>query len=585
LVAQGPRPAVRAIEDVLPASVYCVQQFGGLEACRQGAAQSPLAPLVQQFLGRLPAEVREQRLEAHLEDLAGQLQQGLQQVGIRPADLQAVLRQPIAMAIGRLSIEGLGPSMALLIDEGEAAAAIRRTCNALMQQLPQLGIETRIAAATIDGLAVQQVTTATGVPLFLGSLGGVFVLTNSRGLLRECIAVANGQQPSLAASTRLGALRGKQAGPALLSTFYNLRSITQMLVPHLPYEAEQFGAALGIGALDDGYVALGADQAGGSDRFQLGLQGSRTGLLKALVQAPCELSFARACSPNTVAFAAGSIDAPAVADAFLRFAELLPAEFRDEMMRDLRRDLARACRDMGTSPTEVDTVLRAFGNQVGVAFALEKGPVPKPELLLRLSVRDAAVVTPLLQRLEAAVAREAGVEWKTRKVGAHELRFCNLPLPGDGLQLSPSYVLADGALWLGSDTMGLVRAIKRLDATEPVEALSGQADFATAAARADGASGMVHLRLSRAAEIGWPTIESMVYPQLDARRDEVGFDSDALPDAEAVAKALGCTTFLYRVDDTGVQVEGYGTLTFGAAMAAFGSLTDSLLTRAGGKVY
>ena len=298
LVAQGPRPAVRAVEDLLPASVYCVQRFAGLDACREGAARSPLAPIVQQFLGRLPADVREQRLEAHLEDLAGRMQLGLQQVGIRPADLQAVLRQPMALALGRLSVEGLGPSLALLVEEGEASAAIRRAVNALLQQLPQLGIECESADTTIDGLAVQHVTTNTGAPLFLGSVAGVFVVTNSRGLLRDCVAVAGGKQPSLATATRLAALRNGQAAPAIVSTFYNLRSITQMIVPHLPYEAEALGAALGIGALDDAYVAFGADPDGGHDEFHLGLQGQRSGLLKALVQAPCEPAFARACSPR-----------------------------------------------------------------------------------------------------------------------------------------------------------------------------------------------------------------------------------------------------------------------------------------------
>ena len=584
VLAQGPRPVVRAVEDVLPASTYFVMRFGGLEACRTAAARSPLAPIVQQFLGKLPDEVREQ-IDQPLDQAAAQLQHGLQRLGLRIDDVRAIARQPMAFAVGRLSIEGFGPSVALLIEEGDADEAMKRSMGALLQQLPRLGMEMDVARTGSGGSGLQ-LQVRGGPVIFQESVGGVFVLTNSRGLLQECKEVAAGKQPSLAASTNLQRLRAQLPAEALVSSFVNVRRLLDSFAPHLPYEAEQYADALGVGGIDDYYTATVGHDAGGTDVWQLGLRGQRTGLLKALVQAPCDLSFARACSVNTVAFAAGSVDAPAVVDAFRRFAALLPADAGAEMMRELHRELAREFRGSGTSPAEVDTLLRAFGNQIGIALALEKGPVPKPELLLRVSVRDAGVVGALLQRLEAAVVDAAGLEWKSRKVGAVELRFCNLPIEDADLQLSPCYALVDGALWFGTDTAGLVRSLKRLEngAAADAENLATQADFTAMAQRVGPASGVLHLRLQRAAEIGWRTVETVVYPMLDGQQERIGFGSDALPDAETIAKALGTSTFVYHVDDERVRVEGHGTLTIGALLAAMGSLGDAVMGRAGAKI-
>lgn len=72
----------------------------------------------------------------------------------------------------------------------------------------------------------------------------------------------------------------------------------------------------------------------------------------------------------------------------------------------------------------------------------------------------------------------------------------------------------------------------------------------------------------------------------DERRTAAPLDAAIAAHAallEAIAKALG-TSILCRVDDDGVLVEGRGTLTFGATLAALGAFGDGLLTRAGGKI-
>jgi hypothetical protein len=271
---------------------------------------------------------------------------------------------------------------------------------------------------------------------------------------------------------------------------------------------------------------------------------------------------------------------PAVVDAFHRVAALLPVSVRDEMLREAGRELGRELRHFG-SLQHIDETLRAFGSQVSFALALEKGAVPKPELLVRIGVRDSEKVLGLLQKLEAMVAREAGVEWKTRKAEGHEIRFCNVPLPQAELQLSPCYVLTKDALWFGSDVAALVRSLRQAEG----ECLASQPDFQAAVASAKDASGIVFVRWSRAAEIGWRTVETMAYPQLDAHKDEVGFGSEALPDAETTAKALGTSTMSWRVGDDGITLESRGTFTYGSLLALVGMGFDEVLQRAGGKVY
>jgi hypothetical protein len=110
--------------------------------------------------------------------------------------------------------------------------------------------------------------------------------------------------------------------------------------------------------------------------------------------------------------------------------------------------------------------------------------VPKPEVLLHVAVRDATGVAPLLQQLEAMSAERGNVEWKTRKVGEHEIRFCNLNLDEIEMKLSPCYVLTEKALLIGSDTAVLVSALRQGD--KPEESFAAQPDFKALQATAAG---------------------------------------------------------------------------------------------------
>ncbi|MFT4514135.1 MAG: hypothetical protein ACI91B_002843, partial [Planctomycetota bacterium] len=290
----------------------------------------------------------------------------------------------------------------------------------------------------------------------------------------------------------------------------------------------------------------------------------------------------KACSKNTVVFGAGSFDIPAVIDAFKRFTKLLPAEAQREMYREMSQEMDREFGHAGTSPAEVNALLRSFGNQIGFAITLEKGAMPKPELLVRLSVKNAEPIAELLQRIEGLSSKAQDLEWRSRKAGDIDVRFCNVTIE-DQFQISPCYALTADGLWIGSDVAGLVRALRRMD--NPEKNLTSAEDFQKLAKDSAGASGVMHIRSFRGVQIGWRTVETMLYPMIDAKSDELGFDSDALPDSETLAAAVGTTTMIYRVDDDGVTVKSEGPMTVGAFLAVFGAAADEVLSRATGKVF
>ncbi|MBL9078309.1 MAG: hypothetical protein JNL08_12440 [Planctomycetes bacterium] len=561
---------------LLPTSTYAVVRFGGLGACRTAAGELPASALVLGCLARLPAEVRQRHFERGLDEAAATAQDLLQRSGFAPEDVRAVLGRPMALAVGRPTLFGMGPSICLCVDQGSSEAAFAR-CRAALRDLVAANLPgVAFVEERIDGLDVELLQVPEAPPLYVAAIGGQLVLTNSRGYLGEVAAVAAGQAPSLA--SRLAEAPDAAAGPLLAGLFVDAGALAASLAPHLPYEADALADALGLGAPS----TIAASCRAGLDRLQVGIGGRADGLCKVLLRGPTRLDFAAACSPNTVLFGAGSVDAPGLVRAWRGFAALLPPAARHELQREFGREFGRLFADLGTTPAAAERLTAALGPQVQFALALEKGALPKPELLCHVAVRDADTVAAALQRLEARCA-EHGLEWRERPAGDAVIRFCNVRLGGDGPQLSPCYVLRADGLWCASDAAALARALRQGEA--PDASLAAQPDFAAVVAAARDCSGVLHLRLFRTAELGWRSLETLAQPALDARRDELGFGAEVLPDGEEAAAALGCCTWSYRIDDRGVTVEARGTLTLGAVLASLGALADAVLARAGARVF
>jgi len=580
LLAQVAPPPV-PFEALLPVDTYAVARFGGLEAASAASRALPMARLLEDFVRGLPAGTREAHLDEGLAAAAAEVQREIVDAGLQPTDVRALLSRPMALACGRLTVDGMGPSVALLVEVGPHREAIQRCLALLQQMLPFAGPQPDFGAPVWRGTEVRQLLGGEGMPTVYAAQIGPrrehLVVTNSRGYLRDMLAVAAGLAPSLASQPVPDKGAGLLPAPALAALFLNTQSLTRMFEPHLPYEARDYADALGFGALDGLYLGSTATAAGGCDAAYLALAGSRAGLFKAMVGQPVDLGLAALCSSSTVAFGATSLDLPATIDAMARLMDLLPAGSGRGLRRQLLREIADQLEPMGMTPAELDQIVRSFGNQIGFALSLEKGPIPKPELLLRVVVREAAQVANLLPQLESMAEMALGVEWKSRQLDGLEIRYCHVPI-GDNLQLSPCYVLRSGDLLFGSDVQGLVRALRQ--SQRPGDGLMAQPDFAVLHEEAVGASGVLHLRWFRAADLGWRAVEQFLFPWIDQHSEELGFGSEALPEAEAMAAALGTSTVGFRVDDQGLLVRGRGTLTFGSLLAGALTLADLVLERA-----
>lgn len=571
------------VEDLLPASSYACVRFGGLEAAAHAADHMPAAALAV-VLQRLPQELRQQFLEGHLDHAAEQVRQHCQQLGLEPATLRTVLGRPMAIGIGRLTIEGMGPSVALLVDcrqgRDEVHALAKKVLQLARAHVPDIAVDdVDIAGFRLHQLRRQN---GDGPVLFAGDIGDFYVLSNSRGYLGEIGAVMASQQPCLAQASMLGEARHRLLQPALASLFLNTGPVLSMFEPQLPYEAAGLGKALGISNLEGLYAGAGAGADGGVETVDLGLAGDPHGLLKAAFSGSVDFEPAKWCGGDAVAFATGSFDVPAVVDAFRHLLEALPQPLGQHARAQVLRDLGRELRQHGLDGEQLEGLLRAFGHRVALAVNLQKGPIPLPEPLLFVEIADWQQVEPLLQQLQDFSARRHGLEWKTRKAGDAIIHYCEI-VAGDSLRLSPCYVHQDGMLLLGTQVGSLLTALDQHHRADG--SLYQQPDFAAAMQQAQGACGFAHLRWFRAAELSWRTVETMVGGQLDAHQQDIGFGSEVLPDQETVAKALGTGTMVVRVDAHGISMQSKDNFGFACMLAAVGRACDEVLHRASGRVF
>jgi hypothetical protein len=576
-LAQGTAPH-RAVEDILPASSYACFRFGGLAEYRKAVDQMPAAELVKDLFAKLPPAAGQQ-VTSGLDNAAGQVRSALGRTGLRPAAVRAVLQRPMALGIGRPTLRGFGLSVALVIDTGPARNDLGEVFAALEQLAQHLDANMKTGHETIAGFDLHTIEPHDGPKILHGFAGDFYVLTNSTGYLAEIAAVAKGQAPALSSSSSLATARARLPMQALASAFANLRPFRSMLDPVLPYEAAEIGALLGVDGCDGIYWGTSGAQAGAADVLHLGMTGPTQGLLKTAFKGPVSLAAARYCSPEAVAFAAGSLDIPAVVDAFGRCLDALPESMREELRREIGRDLGRELRHFGLTPQALDGMLRAFGSNVALDVDLAKG-TPLPELLLFVEVKDMQQVGPLLAHMEQAIAQQTGNEWKVRKAGNREIRYCNAAVP---MLPSPCWVQDGNMLLFSSNVKSLMAALSRADKSEP--SLAAADDFRELAASCKDAACVLHLRLRTGAELGWKAAEPFLRSLIDAHQDRLGVSGDVVPDAEQVARAAGTTTISLHVDQHGVLFRQSGSLALGALFATAGRLCDEVLERASAKVF
>ena len=554
--------------------------FGGLDRCTSAVNGHAAATLVKSFVEGIPAATRDARVTAMLEQRAAQVRDGFAQSPLQLSAARALLRRPMAIGLGRPTILGIGPSLALVVDEGNSGAEI----DALLSQLASARPEpTRVQKGSAAGVACTLVE-GEGMPtLYAVHHDGAFVFTNSEGYLREILAVRSQQQPSLAAGSSLGSQRARLLEDPLVEMFVNVAPMLPMVEPLLPYEAADFGRALGIESLGGAYLAAGPSSAGTVETIDIQVRGNKDGLLKAALSGQVDFEAAKFFSKDTLAFAGLRLDANAAAAAFDRFCSQLPRDQARDARRDAARDFLRGFREAGMSDAEIHELFASIDGSISVGFSLGNAPAPIPEAVAIAKIRDAAVVGKHLDSMRAAMAKQ-GLEWKVRMQGDTQVHYCSAPIGEDsGLQLTPSYAIHEGCLVIGSTTKALLDAMKqRADETT---SLFRETDFVAAALADEGAMAFVHLRPGRFCERYWRTAEARLFPLIDDNQEELGFSSVDLPEPEAFAKALGSMSWSITCDEDGMRLRMRGNVGLGGAAASFAALVDDVLLRAKAKAY
>lgn len=552
--------------------------FAGLDRCSEVVKGHAAASLVKSFLDGLPQQVRDERVTAMLDQAAAQMREGFAQSPLSLAAVRALAQRPMALGMGRLTIQGRLPSLALVVDEGGVGTQIDAVLDQLVAARPE---PTRIKAGTAAGLSCRLVEGDAMPTLIAAHHDGIFVLTNSEPYLREILATRRGEKPSLAVATPLGAQRARLLEVPLVEAFVNAAPMSQMVEPLLPYEAADFGRALGIESLGGAYLAAGPSGQGTVETIDMALAGAADGLLKAALSGQVDFGAARFFGKDTLAFAAMRVDVAAAVAAFDRFCDQLPRDWARDVRRDAQRDFLRGFRMAGMEDQEVEELFAAVDGSVSIGLLLDDSTAGIPEGLAVAKLRDASLVGKQLARLRAAMG-EQGMEWKLRQSGDVDVHYCSAPIGGPGgPQLSPSYAIVDGCLLFGSSTRAVLSALK-LRAVG-AETLANESDFAVAALADEGAMAFVHLRPGRLCQTQWKLIETWFLPQVDANEIELGFSSEDLPEPEALAKALGTITMSVTCDAQGLRLRTRGNVGLGGAAASFLALVDELMQRATGK--
>jgi len=539
---------------VFPSSTYAVVRFSGLQELQESASSQALLRLVHNLSERMDPEARQEILGQGMEEMAREISGFLREMRLSPQDAKAVLDGPIAVAIGRPVIfdDEMVPSVAVAIGGGQRGEQARRIMTTFEQRMTDRDV---LSASDAEGM---------GVPARIirhrdisgevvhGMIGSVGVLTNSPGLFAECVE----QSSSGTQATSAG---------SLASVFINTKVLEPMfplVQSFLPYGFEDLFPMLGVEGLDGIRMESRVDGEGCLDSFEIGMKGSKDGLFKTLMADPADLGAARYCGEDTVLFSAMSLDCMGLVASIERIMSALPKQVRDEAHREMEREMRR---ELGMSPQQLHGLVSAFGKNVSFAVETYRNQLI-PTVTLFVEVADQGTVADLLAGIEG----ETQTEWKelsARKEGDVPIRYTALQM--DDVSIRPGYAFHEGRLILCSDVTKLRAAVRR--ATSGEGTLAGVESFQRETSRFSKAGMIVHSRMDRGAELGWPMAEGPLRALLDSDdAQRMGLHSGMVPEVEEVAAALGTGTFAVTVSGDGIRVEQRSHLGLGTLLCMLG---------------
>lgn len=581
LSAQKPR----VIEEVFPASSFGYVQFGGLGACSEAARELRLVQFGQQTIDRIGPEVFEKELLQDLmrmggrelgginrrwiERRLGMMHRRMEQAGVKPEALRALLSNPIAFGFGRPTFFAGTPmpSFALAIDTTGCEQEAGQLMGLIEDSLRQMGPAIERSEKTMHGTEVAVLHSPEHSGAVASAVVGRYMLvSNSVGYLGECLATCAGDRPSLAADEGYRVGRAKLPERLLLSGYVNAAPMGPAITPFLPYEIGDIFAALGASELNGLFFGVSTHDGGSVDVVHLAMKGPESGMLRSVLGRPASFDSAALCPDDTLLYLTASLDTGDVLDSCGRLLASLPPEVGRQLQRELFREMERELRGTGMGLDDVEKLVRLFGPEVTVAVTTPAGSAVVPEILVMLDVTDMQMaeqfVAQALDRMRHAQIRETSYKETV-------IRYSNAIRKE--APYSPALALHGNRLIFGSSVQMVKSVLARAEGKR--KSLADQEDFARHMADAKGASMFANVRLQSAVPHLW---------RLGGRFVEMGLaqaeiDPEVLPTTEELEEGVSDTVVTVAVDGDGVTAQSNNMFGLGAMVAVMGLAVDELL--------
>jgi hypothetical protein len=556
-------PAARTPVDLLPETTIAFAAFSGLEACRTAAASSPLVQMaeriVQERMGATPGQLFAQ-------EGIREMDRELDELGMDARGLHAVLSRPLALGIGRPTLfeDEMIPSFGLVVDLGDdgqdASACMKRFIQALDDKAV---IESE--TVTLHGVEVRLLNHQhrTGEVAY-AEFDGFAVLSIGTGYLRDILATAKANAPSVRSRAVATAAAAQHQGNALLWGAVDLEPIDSLVRRYIPYEFASLVENLGVHKIRGFSFSLAHEGGTSVDRFDALADVDEKGLLSAIGGGRIAAADLARLSPHALLVAGMNTDTKAAWDGLEAMYRGLPKMMRREFDREVHREVERELRHIGMSVSQMRSLASSIGPTAVVGVSLHPALIGMPQAIWIAQVRDGQNVADSL----ATLIEGRGGELQEQASDGVRVRWMSFEYLPAGVsfaftQVGDRLMISNDARYLRQCARGENAGLQPSSNAMVREALDAQSHW-------------IWLRLQdnigRLMERHLPLLENFLEANPDAP-----ISAEDLPSAEELAAALRDVTLGMGVRRDGIGIRLTGPLGFGGALAVFGTWFDEAI--------
>ncbi|MGE0142380.1 MAG: hypothetical protein AB7I19_03895 [Planctomycetota bacterium] len=553
-------PPARGPVDLLPETTIAFATFAGLDACKAAAASSPLVEmaerLVKEKMGATPGQIFAQ-------EGIRELDRELSELGMDSRGLHAVLSRPLALGVGRPTVfeNEMLPSFGLVVDLGEngqdASECLKRFIG-MLEDKNSISGET----VTMHGVDVRLLSheSRTGEVAY-AEFDHFAVLSIGTGYLRDILAIAKTNAPSVRARSVATAAAASHQGNALLWGAVDLEPIDALVRRYIPYEFASLVESLGVAKIRGFSFSLSHEGGTSVDRFDALAEVDESGLLAAIGGGRVAAADLARLSPHSLLVAGMSTDTKALWNGLESIYRGLPKIVRSEFDREVHREVERELRHVGMNVREMRDLSTSIGPTAVIGVSLHPALIGIPQGIWIAQVRDGKNMADVL----ASIIESRGGELQEQNADGVLVRWLALERAPAGVSFA--FTQVGDRLMISNDARYLRQCARGENG-----GLTPSSNVAVQNAL-DSQSHWIWLRLqdniARLMERHLPMLENL----LEANEDSP-ISAEDLPTAEELAAALRDVTVGMGVRRDGIGFRMTAPLGLGGVLAVFGTWFD-----------